>query len=370
MTSRSLGLVVTLGLMVPGCSHHRGDGAERPGASRKAQTGHPALSKPCPGTEPRSQPSEPPTTGTAPVLRTVPSFDTTPQSDFVAVVSEPGVTRTQLVVVDAASGRRERVLVEFKASEQPIRQGLIARSPDGSSVYYATSDSSDPQRGPTLWRISAAGGKPTPVMRGRDPALSPDGRYLAFVPDQLSVAVLDLGSGVVRCWLAGAGFSPDYVGGLTWAPDGGQVAMEAGVPESSIAAVFVLDVSRPATLAEARRLGPPSSTQAGIGFSAGVGGIGWYTPSWRRSDGLVGVLESSGDGSVRSGANRLLLVDPTTGNVRDRVDPQLDPAPRLSRVLSDRSGLDDLLLDPAGVLYRRNHGITARLGAGYLAVGW
>jgi hypothetical protein len=73
---------------------------------------------------------------------------------------------------------------------------------------------------------------------------------------------------------------------------------------------------------------------------------------------------------VRSGANRLLLVDPTTGNVRDRVDPQLDPAPRLSRVLSDRSGLDDLLLDPAGVLYRRNHGITARLGAGYLAVGW
>src|SRR5207248_10458318 len=88
MTSRSLGLVVTLGLMVPGCSHHRGDGAEHPGASRTAQTGHPALSKPCPGTEPRSQPSEPPTTGTAPVARTVPPVATTPQSDFVAIVSE------------------------------------------------------------------------------------------------------------------------------------------------------------------------------------------------------------------------------------------------------------------------------------------
>ena len=191
MTSRSLGLVVTLGLMVPGCSHHRGDGAEHPGASRTAQTGHPALSKPCPGTEPRSQPSEPPTTGTAPVARTVPPVATTPQSDFVAIVSEAGGARSQLVVVEAGSGRRERVLVEFNASEQPIRQGLIARSPDGSSIYYATSDSTAPQRGPTLWRISAAGGDPTPVMRGRDPALSPDGRYLAFVPDQLSVAVLD-----------------------------------------------------------------------------------------------------------------------------------------------------------------------------------
>lgn len=369
MTSRSLGLVIALGVLLHGCASHSGDVVKRAIASRADQTGHRALAKPCPGTESRPGPSLSATTGTT-ATRTVPTRDAMPQADFVAVVRAPGGTASQLVVVDTAGGSTERVLIEFKAAEQPIPQGLLARSPDGNTVYYATSDSTDPERGPTLWRIPTTGGDPTPLLRGRDPALSPDGHFLAFVPDQLSVAVLDLASGVIRCWLAGAGFSPEYVNGLAWSPDGGQLAMEAGVPESSIAAVFILDLARPGTLAEARRLGPPSSTQAGIGFSAGVGGVGWYTPSWRRSDGLVGVLESRGDTSVHSGANRLLLVDPATGVVRDTADPQLDPAPRLSRALYDGQGLNELLLDPAGVLYRHNHGTTARLGAGYVAVGW
>lgn len=71
-------------------------------------------------------------------------------------------------------------------------------------------------------RLQVGGGEPQLVARGEQPAISPDGRFLAYAtgPRDQTVAVRDLQSGRTRTWDLGPTMGPDahlLSGGLTWA---------------------------------------------------------------------------------------------------------------------------------------------------------
>ncbi|HEX4222365.1 MAG TPA: serine hydrolase [Pseudonocardiaceae bacterium] len=121
--------------------------------------------------------------------------------------------------------RRPRItdLTDLATPEQP------AISPDGRRIAYVlrTQDTEADRAATALWRVDTAGGDPVQLTRGtadRAPAWSPDGRQLAFLRDK-------------QLWLLPAdGGEPEQVttlplgaGRPVWSPDGGKIAFTAPV---------------------------------------------------------------------------------------------------------------------------------------------
>ncbi len=87
--------------------------------------------------------------------------------DIVAVT-----TKGALVVLDPLSGEARRILVA-----RGVAGGAVAVSPDGRTAYFAARHGCRDE----IESVPLAGGRPRLIASGLLPAVSPDGKRLAFV---------------------------------------------------------------------------------------------------------------------------------------------------------------------------------------------
>lgn len=112
----------------------------------------------------------------------------------------------------------------------PLPAGMAAESlswfPDSAHLIVALTASAQP---PSLWELSTLGGSPRKLQEnGRSPAVSPDGKQMAFITGQRMRS---------QIWLMAAdgeqprkliGDEGDFFGSLTWSPDGSRIGYIRG----------------------------------------------------------------------------------------------------------------------------------------------
>ena len=206
-------------------------------------------------------------------------------------------------VMSARTGRLIRTLATNVALYRGLPTVTVAR--DGV-VYFDTS------RNRTQWVMSVplTGGRPTTVAAGYSPAISPNGRLLAYVAwtDCLlpcvsapeAIVVRDLLTGRQRSW-SFTSTLPD-IGSLSWAPDSRHLAF-AGTTYVKRATVTV----RTAQVLDTRSGGTLASAPA-IPLSQRVAWAGYLTAN-------TGVGVVLGPGGVIQGSAGLVEVGVTSGRV-------------------------------------------------------
>jgi hypothetical protein len=221
----------------------------------------------------------------------------------------PGRTTTHdhVLLVDTATGRVVRELRD--AGDRQIAG--IAVSADGSVVYFAEmqggvgATADHDVCGPTLYRVPADGGVPERVAEGIDPAVSPDGRFLAYVANAFSRGGIDgrstycgLFAVVVRNQVTGVetvslpsdehGHLPELnflgAGGLSWSPDSTRLAYEAGDEGGN---AMVIDLATGQTREVAVAGAAEREARDRFGRCADSSGISTSTPRWTAGGDLV-----------------------------------------------------------------------------------
>lgn len=266
----------------------------------------------------------------------------------------------RLVAVNAESGEQAKVLGEFDHPDECPRAGEpaagcqwvaeVAMSPDGQSVYYETC--CEPAPG-AIHRVPIDGGEPEMVAFGAHPAVDPAGQRLAAVELQW-VTVHELGGDDVLRFRDDD--SPATLHGMTWSPDGAQLAFVAFDRTDEPGRLLVLDVHEADNLADARSI------------DRGDGGRSWTLPTFRRDGALVVVEQELELPDSPQGPARAVVVDPDSGEVRESFD-------RSGAVLSqdhDPSGTYLLyVLEDGSVRWEfdgTDGGVLA--AGGYLAATW
>lgn len=111
----------------------------------------------------------------------------------------------EIGIVSADGGEVQRVASHERVDLQPTW------SRDGASLYFASAR----QRGWNIFRYDFATGRDTLIVQGIQPAVSPDGRYLAF--ERGGLRILDLQTGDVRVLREE---EMEYRAKPVWTPDG------------------------------------------------------------------------------------------------------------------------------------------------------
>lgn len=276
-----------------------------------------------------------------------------------------------VVVLDGKDGRTLRTLAthsEATTGGFPYLEGL-ALAPDRSSVYYALAGDCGPA---TIYRVAADGGAPSEaILSGVSPAVSPDGRKLAYAvgapgsqlppavdagaaPDpevtgderhcQNAVVVRDLATGTERTWRYPD--TPDYATNLyqqaviteiAWAPDSTQLAYTLSYEGDSLS---ILDTAVASDLSQTTEVVIPG------------GGGNSSHPAWQATTGLLGLFNTRFEccfDDNYTGPPRALLVDPD----RRLASPLLPSGRRVTVLDFDASGAHLLFVD-GGRLYRRS----------------
>jgi Tol biopolymer transport system component len=263
------------------------------------------------------------------------------------------LTDRGVVALDAQTGAERRLLAGIRKG---TGQG-ISVSPDARSAYFAVVDGD----AGTISVVDTAGASPPAfVATGSFPAVSPDGRQLAYVTPVDTIAVLDLETGARRTWAfaeddpAGNWLLQARLLGLAWAPDSQRLAFTVSYEGDTIA---VLDTATAATLSEATEVVVP-----------GGGGDSRH-PTWQSTTGQLVVVNRAFECCFEddySGPPRVVAVDlvrdTTTETFRSGVTP--------SWLDFDRTGHHLLSVDD-GRLYRRSHGgAPVELATGVQAADW
>ena len=301
---------------------------------------------------------------------TTPSPTATPASvpDEIVAIATEGTSNAddRIVVVSTATGNVVRVLAEAKPDAGPHTPSFapeLSLSPDGSTVYFVRMGEHfgcDEQ----IVSVPFAGGSEHVVVQGHAPALSPDGRYLAYSGKGLEpncqqnpLVVRDLTNGEERRWTWAAEHPDDpYQGGgafgLAWAPDSRHLAFyrNDGDPHW---VTSVLDTSQGETLLDARLVGSQDE--------------GWWAPRYL-GDGTLALLHTvESIHSNPGGRQRVIQVDPSNGNVLSLLAP---PAAGVTDLAVDRSGTFLVYVSTDGV-FRVQDGEAIRVTTGaYQAVAW
>jgi hypothetical protein len=281
----------------------------------------------------------------------------TPPATFVAFRPLRGGDPVgRLMLVDTVTGDVVRVLLDnVDHSEGGIWSPEL--TPDRRTLYYAigTSACTDDLR-----RLQLDSGEEEVLAKddARGPAVSPDGRLLAYLRGDLCVGkdqylvVRDLTSGSETGWRfrvdRSSGAEPVSLRRLAWLPDSRTLAYEVGHE------VHLLDTQgdQGIELGKGRRLGPRDSSLELIGFHA---------------EGLAAVRRCliPPEPACPPGAG-IVALDPHTGETAAML---LRPAPEAFAYDLDPSGRHLLYITEDG-LYRWSRWESVKIGDRYLAATW
>ena len=313
-----------------------------------------------------------------------------PSPDVPRPATIAAIVGGSVVLLDGRNGRTVRTLATHDEADTggfPYLEG-VSLSPDRNSVFYALAGDCGPA---TIYRVAADGSTPPEaILDGVSPAVSPDGRKLAYavagsrsgavpapppsgdepesesdVPAdrhcQNAVVVRDLSTGAERTWRYPD--TPDFAANLyrqaviteiSWAPDSTRLAYTLSFEGDSVS---VLDTEAAADLSETLEVVVP----AGGGNSS--------HPAWQAGSGLLGLFNTRFEccfDDNYTGPPRTLLVDPE----RRLATALLPSGRRVSALDFDASGAH-LLFVEGGRLYRRS-GSQAPLSltSGVTAADW
>lgn len=166
-----------------------------------------------------SSSAAPPTT--MPLLPPTSALPVAPPTTIVAVTLDGRV-----VVLDAG-GAEVRELANLGDPRVSVPEGpganhvaQVAITPDGATAYYDTC--CEPAVG-TIFSVPTDGSRaPTPLAYGLGPAVSPDGRYLAYTAVN-ALVVRDLVTGDERTFTDAAYDQSPLFGDVAWSRDGTKV---------------------------------------------------------------------------------------------------------------------------------------------------
>lgn len=295
---------------------------------------------------------------------------TTPSSPDPEPVQDAAVTVQadgRVVVLDPATGEEVRELLADVAVGDPASNDL-AVTPDGSAAFVGV-PAEDPDGASEIVRVPVAGGEPETVAQGSMPAISPDGRTLAYVrfeepadADQPGlpqpVLVLhDLGSDEQTRLTRTQPFH--FIPDVAWTADGAQVVFTAGEIYTGLYAI-----DRDAeSLDEARRLGPDVEAEGDTTSWGPVAALG---------DGRLAVVETCCD-VPREERWHVITVGVAEGDDRG----SLTPADRLEVThLDEDAAAERLLMVVAGgpeggsLLRWDGSGEPEPIAEGVIAAAW
>ena len=265
-----------------------------------------------------------------------------------------------VVMLDGHDGDTLRTLAnhpEATTGGFPYLQG-VTLTPDRSQVYYSLVGDCGAA---TIYRVPADGSlSSVAILSGVSPAVSPDGRKLAYAdaaPSQAerhcqnAVVVRDLQTGAERTWrypdtpeFATPLFLDAVISEIDWAPDSLRLAYTLSYEGDSVS---VLNTETDADLGQTVEVVVPD------------GGGNSNHPAWQPTSGLLGLFNNRFEccfDDNYTGPPRALLID-----VERRLATPLLPAGRRATVLDfDSSGAHLLFVD-GGRLYRRS-GTQAPVG--------
>jgi hypothetical protein len=275
-----------------------------------------------------------------------------------------------VVMLDGRDGHTVRTLAthpEATTGGFPYLQG-VSLTPDRNEVFYSLVGDCGAA---TIYRVPSDGhSAAVAILTGASPAVSPDGRKLAYAvatPSQAerqcqnAVVVRDLQTGAERTWRYPD--TPDYdtplyrdavISEIDWAPDSTRLAYTLSYEGESVS---VLNTETDADLGQTVEVVIPD------------GGGNSSHPAWQPASGLLGVFNTRFEccfDDNYTGPPRALLVD-----VDRRLGIPLLPAGRRVTTLDfDASGAHLLFVD-GGRLYRRS-GAQAPVGlvSGVTSVDW
>lgn len=278
----------------------------------------------------------------------------------------------RVVLGDAATGAITSVLVPTPTDGSQVNAGGVALSPDGKDVYYTrTEQDVDGEYQYSVMRVSTSGGTPTRISRGTRPAISPDGKTLAYVRGSTQLVLRDIDTSHEQVF---RGLPSGYrLQDLSFAvtDDRTYLLYTAAAGDEAPAELFKLDlltVAAIASLNDAARLGPPAPP-------AVEEGTGWSAPDVR-ADGRISVVEQccALDANGFSSVASVAAVDVATGASETVAD--LEGQATVLRAPYDHAGQAQLVLsvedDGTYVLERRTDSGTERLDQAepYVAVDW
>jgi len=275
-----------------------------------------------------------------------------------------------VVMLDGRDGDTLRTLAnhpEATTGGFPYLQG-VTLTPDRSQVYYSMVGDCGAA---TVYRVPTDGSlSSVAILTGVSPAVSPDGRKLAYAvaaPSeeerrcQNAVVVRDLQTGAERTWrypdtpdFATPLFVDAVISEIDWAPDSIRLAYTLSYEGDSVS---VLNTETDADLGQTVEVVVPD------------GGGNSNHPAWQPTSGLLGVFNTRFEccfDDNYEGPPRALLID-----VDRRLAVPLLPAGRRVAALDfDASGAHLLFVD-GGRLYRRS-GTQAPVGLvrGVTSVDW
>jgi hypothetical protein len=302
-----------------------------------------------------------------------------PAGDAPRPESIAAVVGSSVVLLDGRDGHTLRTLAthaEAATGGFPYLQG-VALTPDRTSVFYALSGDCGPA---TIYRVAADGRTPSEaILSGVSPAVSPDGRKLAYAvagtvalpagpppvvspsPSesesgsegdiapadrrcQNAVVVRDLNTGIERTWrypdtpdFATSLYQQAVISEIAWAPDSSRLAFTLSYEGDSVS---VLDTEAAADLSQTLEVVIPG------------GGGNSRHPAWQASSGLLGLFNTRFEccfDDNYTGPPRALLVHPER-----RLATALLPSGRRVTALDfDASGAHLLFVD-GGRLHRRS----------------
>lgn len=264
--------------------------------------------------------------------------------------------KTRLVVADTATGEDQRVLFDLgpQVLDPEFERQMIfgpTISPDGMTAFFSAGKRAEPW---ALYRVDVEGGQPEQIGTGAWPSVSPDGRRLATIDEEV-VVVRDLATGAVRR-LELAADDESFVStprAVEWAADSRHLVLESQWRDS----LTVLDADTATHQLDGRAIGeaPPSAE--------------YWLSGVRATDGFVGALISLSkpETDVGEPARTFVVLDPTTGAERERIDLPFGAFDSDY----DASGRHQLFLAEDGSVHRRRGDGFIRIpGASASTVAW
>jgi len=310
---------------------------------------------------PTVEPTPSPDPVPAPTPSQTPTSTPTPEAPSeppIVAVTEAGA----VVLLDPQSGAPVATVMEGLSTEDTAKMALTV-APDRSAAYVSQAVRTPDETRLEIIRVPLDGSPAEVIAEGMQPAISPDGRTLAYVaedPEQpgsdlFGLILLDIATGTSRYVPSGLDASgAGWIDQLAWSRDGTRLYVPIGYEGSQLVAVDAAAT----TLDGAVSLGDDVPEKEPVVLPDGT------------------VLVACGASYAELDDSYVAAIDPATGSATQRlapatgrhiVDMAAHPAAQSVAFLAVTSADAARGLS----LYRWDEGTEPRLlGTGFLAVAW